>query len=387
MRCVLWTALLWLGCSSERPPFQPPISDEEPIFDHSIFADARLERAVRQALRQPQGGLASEELSGLQTLDAGGYEIANIEGIERLRGLDTLMLGDNAVVDIGPLAGLTRLQVLDLSNNQIADLAPLANLLLLKALNLDGNQVEDLAPLARLTRLDLLNLDGNQVRDVSVLSQLRRLRSVELSGNPLDLDQVEALRGRGMEVTFFLPGISFEDAQLEQTVRSAVRKPTEELTEADLRVITRLRLNSSVKSLEGIEQLTNLESLSFSGSTSEGELESLLPLADLRRLEILQLTTANIEDISALSQLTSLEKLNLNNNAIVDIAPLVGLVNLRELWLEINQIQDLLPLANLRRLEILYLADNAVEDLSRYYISRTMQSPGPPGGPALPTTP
>ena len=199
MRCVLWAALLWLGCSGERPPLQPPISDEEPIFDHSTFADARLERAVRQALRQPQGGLESEELSGLRTLDAGGYGIADVEGIERLRGLDTLMLGDNAVVDIGPLARLTQLQVLDLSNNQIADLAPLANLLLLKALNLDGNQVADLAPLARLTRLGLLNLDGNQVRDVSVLSRLQRLRSIELSGNPLDLDQVETLRGQGME--------------------------------------------------------------------------------------------------------------------------------------------------------------------------------------------
>ena len=76
--------------------------------------------------------------------------------------------------------------------------------------------MEDLAPLARLTRLDLLNLDGNQVRDVSVLAQLRRLCSVELSGNPLDLDQVEALRGQGMEATFFLPGISFQNAQLEQ---------------------------------------------------------------------------------------------------------------------------------------------------------------------------
>ena len=292
MRYALCAALLWLGCSSERPPLQPPLSDEELVFDHSTFADAGLERAVRLALGQPQGGLDSEELSGLRTLDAGGYGITGIEGIERLSGLDTLMLGDNAVVNIGPLAGLTRLQVLDLSNNQIADLAPLSDLLLLEALNLDSNQVEDLAPLARLTQLGLLNLDGNRVRDVSVLAQLRRLRSVELSGNPLDLDQVEALSERGMEVTFFLPGIFFQDAQLEQAVRSAVRMPTEELTAVELRTITRLRLNSSVKSLEGIEQLTNLESLSFSGSIREGELESLLPLADLGRLHILQLTTA-----------------------------------------------------------------------------------------------
>ncbi|MCY3667796.1 MAG: leucine-rich repeat domain-containing protein, partial [Gemmatimonadetes bacterium] len=274
MRCALWAALLWLGCASERPPLQPPISDEEPVFDHSTFPDAGLERAVRQVLGQPQGDLESEELSRLRALDAGGYGITDLEGIERLSGLDTLMLGDNVVVDIGPLAGLTRLQVLDLSNNEIADLVPLANLLLLRALNLDGNQVEDLAPLARLTQLGLLNLDGNQVRDVSVLAQLRRLRSVELSGNPLDLDQVEALRERGMEVTFFLPGIFFQDAQLERAVRSAVRKPTEELTAIELRTITRLMLNSSVKSLEGIEHLTNLESLSFSGSIREGELES-----------------------------------------------------------------------------------------------------------------
>ena len=218
MRYVLCAALLWLGGGDERPPLQAIGEGGEMVFDHDTFADVGFEKAVRQALGQPQGVLAEEALVGLEQLEAGDYAIADLQGIERLRGLEELMLGDNQVTDLAPLEGLLRLQVLDLSNNQIVDLTPLANLLLLNSLNLDGNQVSDLSPLSRLTLLRLLNLDGNQVGDVSLLSRLRRLRSVELSGNPLDITQIVALRDLGdmalsayLAEAYQLAGVDFRE--------------------------------------------------------------------------------------------------------------------------------------------------------------------------------
>ena len=165
MKYLLCLLLLWcLGCGEERPPLQSVGTDDEVVFAHDTFADAGFERAVRQALAQPEGALTAAALAGLQKLDAGGYDIVDVQGVEQLRGLEMLLLGDNAVGDIAPLEGLRRLQVLDLSNNAVEDIAPLADLLLLNSLNLDGNQVADLQPLARLTLLSLLNLDDNQVR-------------------------------------------------------------------------------------------------------------------------------------------------------------------------------------------------------------------------------
>ena len=244
MRYLLGLLLLWcLGCGDERPPLQSVGGDDEVVFAHDTFVDAGFERAVRQALAQPEGALAAPALAGLQKLDAGGYEIVDVQGLEQLHGLEMLLLGDNAVGDIAPLEGLRRLLVLDLSNNALEDIAPLANLLLLNSLNLDGNQVADLQPLARLTLLSLLNLYDNQVSDIAVLSRLRRLESVELSGNPLDLDQVETLRERVLQVTFFQPTITFQDAQLERSVRSVARKRTENLTVTDLRGITSIPHN------------------------------------------------------------------------------------------------------------------------------------------------
>ncbi|MEE3260107.1 MAG: hypothetical protein VX293_12950, partial [Candidatus Latescibacterota bacterium] len=68
MRYVLCAALLWLGCGDERPPLQAIGEGGEMVFDHDTFADAGFEKAVRQALGQPQGVLAEEALVGLEQL-------------------------------------------------------------------------------------------------------------------------------------------------------------------------------------------------------------------------------------------------------------------------------------------------------------------------------
>ena len=85
------------------------------------FADANLERAVREALDRPQGPLTPEDLAALTELDASYKNIESVAGLEHATALHTLYLRDNAITDVSPLANLTNLHTLSLWENAIAD--------------------------------------------------------------------------------------------------------------------------------------------------------------------------------------------------------------------------------------------------------------------------
>jgi alpha-tubulin suppressor-like RCC1 family protein len=133
--------------------------------------------------------------------------------------------------------------------------------------------------------------------------------------------------------------INFQDANLEAAVRETIKKPSGEITDADVKVITSLNAyNKNISNLEGIQY--------FSG------------------LEELELSSNQISNISVLSGLTSLKHLYLGNNQIRDISPLSGLTSLKELFLQANQISNISALRGLTGLEVLYLFGNKISDIS-----------------------
>ena len=118
-------------------------------------------------------------------------------------------MGYNEIVDVSPLAPLTNLIGLSLQRNGIANVSPLATLTRLEWLELDDNEIADVSPLAPLTNLNLLVLWGNKIQDIGPLvanSGLGEGDKVDLRDNPLSaravLEQIPALKGRGVEVTF-----------------------------------------------------------------------------------------------------------------------------------------------------------------------------------------
>lgn len=157
------------------------------------FADANLERAVRQALKKLEGPLTTDDLASLTRLDAEEQNIKSLDGLEYATALDTLNLWGNEIEDLGPLSGLTNLTFLKLGDNQITDVSPLSGLTNLEWLSLWGNEVADVSPLSGLTNLNTLNLSGNEVADVSSLSGLTKLRWLNLGNNKVA--DVSALDG------------------------------------------------------------------------------------------------------------------------------------------------------------------------------------------------
>ena len=131
-----------------------------------LFADANLERVVREALGRPHGRLTPEDVSFLTIISSNNDSISSLTGLENCTALDTLSLWRNQITDITPLANLNNLKELSLSNNRIAEVKPLANLNNLHTLSLESNQITDITPLANLNNLKELWSRHNQIAEV-----------------------------------------------------------------------------------------------------------------------------------------------------------------------------------------------------------------------------
>jgi len=153
----------------------------------ALFADANLEKVVREALKKPQGQLYFSDLDVIQTLTIQG-RVSSFSGLEQCHNLTTLVLNNNELSDLSDLAtaltALPGLSVLYITGNQINDLSPLSELKQLTALELMDNRIRDISPLMRLTRLVSLGLNFNRVTDIRPLASLTGLKYLCLNGSP-----------------------------------------------------------------------------------------------------------------------------------------------------------------------------------------------------------
>lgn len=349
-----------------------------------MLADPGLESAMRTALNQPQGLLDTAAFLSLRELDAAALGIRNLQGIGIAANLRRLVLDYNQLSDLAPLASLVHLrylelsqnriqdilslahlgalEILDLSANQIEDVAPLADLENLTHLDLDSNEIEDLSPLVGLGNLSVLNLDNNKVHDISSLFGLRRLRNLELSGNPLsDPKHIQQLRQQSVEVHFYIPSVILGDIRLEAAIRRAVDKQEGDLVEDDLLAVRSLLITGAVHSLEGIQGLRNLESLTLHGINST--LADISPLAQVQNLRTVSLNSTWLRHLGPLADLARLEDLKIANNRVESLVPIATLTRLTKLDFSGNQVVDLSPLRGMQRLTSLKFSSNRVHDI------------------------
>ena len=155
--------------------------------------------------------------------------------------------------------------------------------------------------------------------------------------------------------------VTFPDPNLEAVIRTAVGKPTGDISQSDLVGLKSLAAdNTSIIDLTGLEHCTSLTELDISSN----EISDISPLSGLTSLGELDLSSNEIIDISPLSGLTSLEYLYLGGNQIIDISPLSGLTRLNLLDLWGNQIIDVSPVSGLTSLWGLVLKGNQISDIS-----------------------
>ena len=158
-------------------------------------------------------------------------------------------------------------------------------------------------------------------------------------------------------------------AIVEKAIRKELKKPTGELTKADLEKVTFLSLyGNQLTSVKGLEKLTALKNLNLSNN----KLTDVKGLEKLTQLKELVLYGNKLTDVKGLEKLTKLEELFLVNNKLTDVKGLEKLTQLRELYLEGNKLTNVKSLEKLTQLKTLNLYDNP--DLTKAQIDQLQKA-------------
>lgn len=126
--------------------------------------------------------------------------------------------------------------------------------------------------------------------------------------------------------------------------------------------------DSTIESLEGLQQFPNLETLTIRGINDNGSMvKDLAPLRNLVNLKLISIPSANIDDIIFLSKLPKLRTLDLSDNHITDLSYLIFMKKLQILRLDYqspNFITDISPLTYISSLQVVSLRGNKITDIT-----------------------
>ncbi|MDR0826823.1 MAG: TIR domain-containing protein [Desulfovibrio sp.] len=180
---VALTAILAVTCTRHDVP-SPSSQGTVQVSEIVTFADANLEKALREELNKTRGSITTADLADITgTLQLAGRGISDITPLRHMKRLILLNLENNRITNISALQGLTELTALGLVDNKIKDISPLRTLKKLTVLTLDNNPVSAIEPLVALKNLEVLSLEGIalQVKDLEFGKYLRRLKSLTVN--------------------------------------------------------------------------------------------------------------------------------------------------------------------------------------------------------------
>ena len=144
--------------------------------------------------------------------------------------------------------------------------------------------------------------------------------------------------------------VEIPDPNLRTAIREALQLPDgQPITQQRMLEITTLKASGKgITNLTGLDNATNLKHLYLAGRRGVSDISAL---ANLIKLETLNLSGQAVSDITPLSNLVNLVYLSIEKNYVSDITVLSNLVNLKELWININPISDFTAIQGLNLLE------------------------------------
>ena len=262
-----------------------------------------------------------------------GYQVTNLNGIERFVNLTELDVSGNAIVNVEKILQLTKLEKFDISGN-----------------NLSGTNDGVLNTLSQMTGLTSLNLANTKIDSVEAISTLINLKELTLSGN--NLNTLSPISG--------LINLTKLDISNNRSLPTLGHIQTLELLE-ELNIS-----NTGITNLYGIqefEQLRKLYASNITGLTKDDDrLASLYSVKEdetivLSKLEVLDLSSSGITETTDADD----KVIQSANQAKVDFKKLSAITTLKELYLENMGITSLNGLANFANLQILDLANNKIK--------------------------
>lgn len=278
----------------------------------------------------------------------------NASNLSKAPALEWLSLYRTGI-DFSEVAKMRRLRRLLVTEQSIVSLEPAAALSDLEEISLKAVSIADeagLGPLARAPRLRSLTLDAMVLpAGLGTLGEAGRLENLGL----VNVVDGAAVRFAGIERHTALRGLKIYGSGAFSLDRLA-----------DLGRLERLEIElMRVPTLDGLERLSTLKRLKLHGPPGPlTQYPSLVPLSALTELESLDLFRTEISSLKPLETLASLKDLILSFSSLKDLDGVGGMPQLTVLRIDNTLVSDLGPLADHPRLERLDINKTRVRSLS-----------------------
>ena len=140
---LVMVGFLFFGSSARsahplKKPAHPPVALIVD-FDLTDPNQAKIEKAIRKKLEEPEGELTMAHLDKVTGLSLRNNQLTDVKGLEKLNQLKRLYLHHNQLTDVKDLGNLTQLTYLSFRDNQLTDVKGLEKLDQLTWLSLFNN--------------------------------------------------------------------------------------------------------------------------------------------------------------------------------------------------------------------------------------------------------
>lgn len=267
---------------------------------------------------------------------------------------------------------------LNLRGLNISNISDLEHLSMVKYLDLSDNNITDYSCLVdEIYYLEVLLLADNQISEYHRLG-LNKVYYIDVSRNGMDisngsenLTKIQYDIGSGIGVAYLEQSdgdepevIDFPDLNLKQAL---IEKGFDidfdgELKKGEMKAYrcnwVDLYNGYNITSVEGLQYAIGIELLNLSSNN----IEDISPLSTMPNLKNLSLRNNRITDLSPLKDLSTIESLDITGNQVVDVTMFAnGMTGLKRLTMHTNNISDITALAVRTDLVGLHLMYNYID--------------------------
>jgi len=287
-------------------------------------------------------------LTNLQALKAEKTSIGSFAVLNQFKSLQELNLNESGFNNMENLKDLSSLESLSLSKNYILNFSLLSKLTSLTKLDLSETNFEDLASISSLTKLVQLDVTACKVSDLSPLNSLASLKKIAADETELSTEDATLFVQNNPNILLIhhVKDLQSWWESLSMAWKQALVKinPSLELDKPGIEILTQtLNLpsldldDSEIESLIPVVRFVALTSLSLSNNVL---IDNLLPLQEVKTLQLVTAKNTSIQDASPLKENVLLKRIDLEASPIVSIAALSGLTELNYLNVNGSQVKE-----------------------------------------------
>lgn len=285
-----------------------------------------------------------QRCTGLQRLGLScsqhNVELRNLDALRRCDALEFVSLENMQSDDWDSVARWKALRFAQIIGSNLSSLSPFHELQELDYLNVASAPLDDLTPLSRLSKLKKLNVARTNVRDLGPIAGVAALEELDSSHTQVADLKPLALLAQLQRSNEQQSSSDYGNAHLKSI--SVAGCPVESVSPlAELTRLERVDLSDTrVTSLEPLHRRPNLRSLGISGAP----ITDLGPKGSLGDLASLSARGCPIQSVAALHPGTRLQAIDLSGTRVADMEPLRRAKDCRSLSLRGSLVRNLMPL-------------------------------------------